>query len=85
MSQWEHFVKQSETEYCIHCDNPTGRAGKCDDSMYVGNIGPLCEHCFDFAERIVKETGLNPEQITNSGPRTLGDYCGVDDNGKAVN
>ncbi len=35
-----------ETERCCHCDEPTGRAGKGDDSLYdaLGN-GPLCQNC----------------------------------------
>lgn len=36
-------------ELCCECDEPTGRAGRYDDSIYVEwdgkNIGPLCEDC----------------------------------------
>lgn len=34
-------------EYCCNCDDPTGRAGIEDDSLYTkkGN-GPFCEECF---------------------------------------
>lgn len=46
-----------ELEYCIICDEPTGRAGKMDDSIYhtlkhpfynlkTGDeLGPVCEKC----------------------------------------
>jgi len=36
-------------EYCCDCGEPTGRAGRGDDSIYVEvdgqEIGPLCEEC----------------------------------------
>ena len=39
----------SELEYCCECDQPTGRAGRGEDSIYVAypdkEIGPLCEEC----------------------------------------
>lgn len=34
-------------ELCIHCEEPTGRAGKADDSLYIDDDGPFCESCFD--------------------------------------
>lgn len=34
-------------EYCIHCGRPTERAGKGEDSLYAGSIGPLCDDCYD--------------------------------------
>lgn len=34
------------TELCCDCDEPTGRAGAGDDSIYTNNhYGPLCESC----------------------------------------
>jgi len=37
-------------EYCCECEEPTGRAGRHDDSIYIGGpdgeIGPLCEECY---------------------------------------
>ena len=39
----------SELEYCCNCDEPTGNAGRYDDSIYIealdGEYGPLCEEC----------------------------------------
>lgn len=37
-------------EYCCECSAPTGRAGRYDDSIFIGGyfdeeIGPLCEEC----------------------------------------
>lgn len=32
-------------EYCIYCDNVTGKTG--EDSLYFGDDGPLCEDCYD--------------------------------------
>ncbi|EHJ49558.1 hypothetical protein DFW101_3562 [Solidesulfovibrio carbinoliphilus subsp. oakridgensis] len=37
-------------EHCCVCDNPTGRAGIGEDSLYVGDDGPFCESCFAEAE-----------------------------------
>lgn len=34
-------------EMCCNCDNPTGKAGRCEDSMYLGDKGPYCEECYD--------------------------------------
>lgn len=35
-------------EQCTICGNATGRAGKCEDSIYDDNgNGPFCEECFD--------------------------------------
>lgn len=37
-----------ELEYCLVCDEQTGKAGKGDDSLYHFEIGPFCEHCYDL-------------------------------------
>lgn len=38
-----------EIELCCRCDEPTGNAGKYDDSLYCEYCGegPYCEKCFD--------------------------------------
>lgn len=37
----------SELEYCCVCDEPTGRGGQCDDSIYCEcKSGPFCEECW---------------------------------------
>ncbi len=34
-------------EICIICDEPTGRAGQWEDSLYDSNgVGPYCEGCY---------------------------------------
>lgn len=39
--------KVMEEERCCICDEPTGRAGKQDDSLYLENgQGPYCEKCW---------------------------------------
>ena len=40
-------AKQPPEEHCSVCDDPTGRAGAGEDSIYWldGEIGPLCESC----------------------------------------
>jgi len=34
-------------EMCVYCDEPTGKAGTCDDSLYCSRCddGPFCEEC----------------------------------------
>ena len=36
-------------ETCCVCDEPTGRAGRADDSLYCDecDVGPFCEECWD--------------------------------------
>ena len=36
-------------QLCALCDEPTGRCE--EDSMFIGDIGPLCEICFDIAPK----------------------------------
>lgn len=38
-----------EIEKCIFCDEPTGRAGRDEDSLYCEQCdrGPYCESCWD--------------------------------------
>lgn len=37
----------AQIELCCECDEPTGRAGKSDDSLYCEFCegGPFCEEC----------------------------------------
>lgn len=37
-------------ELCVDCDAPTGRAGRGEDSIYIGDHGPLCEQCREQKE-----------------------------------
>ena len=38
-------------EYCCQCGEPTGRAGRGDDSLYADDdSGPYCSECFDLIE-----------------------------------
>ena len=34
-------------EYCCKCDEPTGRAGRADDSLYFDLDGPYCRECYE--------------------------------------
>ncbi len=47
---------KDELERCCSCDEPTGRAGRADDSLYCEcGAGPFCEDCWD--EHECPETG----------------------------
>ena len=41
-------------EYCCKCGEPTGRAGRGDDSIYIDvggqEVGPLCVDCCHLLE-----------------------------------
>ena len=41
-----------ELEYCSSCDNPTGNAGRDEDSIFISldgeEEGPLCEECYEL-------------------------------------
>ena len=40
----------STLEYCCECGEPTGHAGRGEDSLYTENDqGPFCSSCFDAA------------------------------------
>lgn len=39
-------------EYCFRCGDPTGRAGRGDDSIYIGDEGPFCEECYAKTKRL---------------------------------
>jgi len=34
-------------EYCSLCEDPTGRAGRGDDSLYDEDGGPYCLECWE--------------------------------------
>lgn len=61
-------------EYCFLCDQPTGRAGGCEDSIYIEDDGPFCEACYkSFLKgsqqmlakciEVVKKAGLDPKDF----------------------
>ena len=44
-------------ELCCKCDQPTGRAGRSDDSLYTeDDEGPFCWECFQEVEEQPLET-----------------------------
>lgn len=53
----------SNLEYCCECNNPTGRAGRGEDSLYTeDDKGPFCQDCFPN-ENLVTIDGV--ERILN--------------------
>ena len=52
-------------EYCDNCGDPTGRAGKGDDSLYTDeDEGPYCWECWQLMEQ---------ESLTNDPTPTIPD------------
>ena len=45
----------TELEYCSVCDEPTGRAGRGEDSLYVDDDGPYCSECYEALDCKVPE------------------------------
>ena len=39
-------MSKQRIERCCECDEPTGKAGRLDDSLYDDGEGPFCEDCF---------------------------------------
>ena len=43
-------MASDRVERCAVCDEPTGRAGLHEDSLYLEDgYGPLCEACYESA------------------------------------
>lgn len=59
----------SNLEYCVECDQPTGKAGRSEDSIYIEypdkEVGPLCEECRD-KHWVCEECGegVYPNKVT---------------------
>ncbi len=57
----------AELEICCQCDDPTGRAGRADDSLYTDcDWGPYCPDCWqdaDYWRCIADEKGLEAERL----------------------
>ena len=58
-------------ERCINCDEPTGRAGEGEDSIFAGDVGPLCEDCYESIKQSVGNhfpdaTKMVSNQVANS-------------------
>ena len=56
-------------ELCCECGQPTGRAGRGEDSLYASDFGPYCEDCwYDAPEKlaeIVERYGLALRKIAS--------------------
>ena len=61
-------------ERCFICDDPTGRAGKGEDSIYLGDHGPLCEGCYDeIRYAILSESSVTHLEADNARAAAPGD------------
>ncbi len=55
-------MQERPLEHCCHCDQPTGKAGRGDGSIYIDalDLGPLCEECWHAAvEEIKSDAGIS--------------------------
>ena len=46
--EWNARYYPGTRQLCSACDQPTGRCE--DDSLYVSDVGPLCEECWKSKE-----------------------------------
>jgi len=56
MAKHQHEMTAEDIERCSHCDEPTGRSGAGEDSLYSSLLdgvkrGPRCESCFEMFEK----------------------------------
>jgi len=42
--KWNAMHYPGTLQLCCVCDEPTGRCE--EDSMYIDDLGPLCEECY---------------------------------------
>ena len=88
MSQTDDAAKRLER--CCHCDEPTGRAGRGDDSLYDRlERGPYCGDCWDtlFEEAEAEIARLNSHAVkakikqlaTNNNPDDAAPEWGPDE------
>jgi hypothetical protein len=66
------IMEGKEHERCVACDEPTGKAGKEDDSLYVDGNGPYCEDCYEKTIQSISDEenryhGEDMDQSSRSG------------------
>ncbi len=49
MAEGEDILTWQKVELCTYCGEPTGFAGKGEDSLYLDNLGPWCQECYEVA------------------------------------
>lgn len=43
--KWNSYNYPDTKQLCCDCESPTGRCE--DDSIFIDDLGPLCEECFN--------------------------------------
>lgn len=72
-----------DLELCCKCNQPTGRAGQGEDSLYAGDFGPYCEDCWgDVPEELATsltdiKDGLRRAESGNTVYEVLASYRSV--------
>lgn len=69
-------MNEPKIELCIYCGEPTGFAGKGEDSLYLDNSGPWCQECYEIARFAVKEVRVQIDaEIKARGEEVLELIC----------
>lgn len=50
-------------EYCCECDQPTGNAGKGEDSNYTDDEGPYCWDCLSLFKLNIGDSKWQTRQL----------------------
>lgn len=71
------------------CDCETGHAGRSEDSLYAGHMGPYCVDCWDQVPDILAETiGNQQEKIRRLSKKlamnTVRAWCVKNDKGELL-
>ena len=53
-----------DIEICSVCEDDTGNAGVCDDSLFLDELGPLCVFCCVGIESFIEFFGFPEPSIT---------------------
>lgn len=54
---WNAVNYPGTRQLCCRCDDPTERCE--EDSMFVGDVGPLCRECFEVLESEANDASEN--------------------------
>ncbi len=78
--------EEKKLEYCFKCGEPTGHAGKGEDSLYCDSLscddgtGPFCNECWDLHMTEVHKCGSTPDTTTDPSDEVLlrfvAEFCG---------
>lgn len=67
-------------EYCVDCDDATGKGGVSDGSLYLDDgQGPLCERCYGYhtCEQVEAENKQLRIELANAHEIICDEFCSL--------